>query len=180
MQKLAGWFWALIARIARFLLERLFRLTGREMPEEFFQTFLQFVRFGIVGVTNTLVSYGVYVVSLLILRKLHCLPDVDYYAAQFMAFLLSVLWSFYWNNKVVFTLQSGEQRSWWKSLLKTYASYSFTGLFLNSLLLYVWVQVFHISEFLAPIINLLISVPLNFVINKFWAFRSDRTAEKGR
>ena len=67
MQKLAGWFWALIARIARFLLERLFRLTGREMPEEFFQTFLQFVRFGIVGVTNTIVSYGVYVVSLLIL-----------------------------------------------------------------------------------------------------------------
>ena len=29
----------------------------------------------------------------------------------------------------------------------------------------------HVSEFVAPIINLLISVPINFVINKFWAFR---------
>ena len=41
----------------------------------------------------------------------------------------------------------------------------------------LWVQVFHISEFIAPIINLLVSVPLNFIINKFWAFRekvSDR------
>ena len=92
-------------------------------------------------------------------------------AAQVIAFVLSVAWSFYWNNKMVFVKEEGQQRSIWKSLMKTYISYSFTGLFLNSILLVLWVQVLHISEFIAPIINLVISVPVNFLINKFWAFK---------
>jgi len=41
-------------------------------------------------------------------------------------------------------------------------------------LLIFWVKVLHISEFIAPILNLLISVPLNFVINKYWAFKSSK------
>ena len=74
---------------------------------------------------------------------------------------------------MVFTLKEGEKRSVWKALIKTYISYSFTGLFINSALLIVWVKVMHISEFIAPVINLLISVPLNFIINKFWAFKAN-------
>lgn len=68
-------------------------------------------------------------------------------------------------------LKEGEERSVFGTLAKTYVSYSFTGLFLNSVLMVLWVQVFHISKFLGPIINLLLSVPLNFLINKFWAFQ---------
>jgi putative flippase GtrA len=60
----------------------------------------------------------------------------------------------------------------WQALAKTYVSYSFTGLFLNSILLILWVKVLGISEYIAPIINLLVSVPLNFIINKFWAFKT--------
>jgi len=72
---------------------------------------------------------------------------------------------------MVFVKEEGQQRNLWKALIKTYISYSFTGLFLNSALLVLWVDVLHISEFVAPIVNLLISVPLNFIINKFWAFK---------
>lgn len=97
-----------------------------------------------------------------------------YLVAQVIAFILSVLWSFYWNNKIVFSLQEGEERSVFKTLIRTFISYSFTGLFLNSILLIFWVKVLHISEFIAPVINLLVSVPLNFVINKFWAFKKKR------
>ena len=68
-------------------------------------------------------------------------------------------------------LKEGQQRSMWKALLKTYVSYSFTGLFLCTALLVLWVQVLHISEFVAPLINLVVSVPVNFLINKFWAFK---------
>ena len=131
---------------------------------------MQFVKFGIVGLSNTVISYVLYVAGLLVFRKLDILPDNGYLVAQAVAFVLSVLWSFYWNNKLVFALQEGDDRSILKALVKTFISYSFTGLFLSSILLVVWVKVLHISEFIAPIINLLVTVPLNCVINKFWAF----------
>lgn len=138
------------------------------------ESLVQFVKFGIVGVSNTLISYLLYAFSLLAFRHWDVFGSYAYLVSQVIAFVLSVAWSFYWNNKYVFATDTGESRSLWKSVLKTYVSYSFTGLFLNSLLLVLWVHVFGISEFIAPIINLFVSVPLNFIINKFWAFRTEK------
>ena len=137
---------------------------------------IQFIKFGIVGFSNTVISYVLYTGGLLLFRKLRIFGSIDYLAAQLIAFVISVLWSFYWNNRYVFKVEEGgrgEKRSLWKSLLKTYISYSFTGLFLSSLLLVLWVQILHISEFAAPVINLVITVPLNFIINRQWAFKQN-------
>lgn len=163
--------WEWITKIIYVCLGFGYKIAGKELTEEAFKNFMEFVRFGIVGVSNTVVNYVVYVLSLLVLRKCFQLPKIDYYIATVIAFLLSVLWSYYWNSRMVFKLEQGEERSWWKALIKTYISYSFTGLFLNSILLFLWVDILHISEFIAPILNLLISVPINFIINKFWAFK---------
>ena len=135
------------------------------------KSIIQFIKFGIVGLSNTIISYVIYAGGLMLFKKFDILPEDNYLLAQSIAFLLSVLWSFYWNNKKVFLPEEGKERSIWKALLKTYISYSFTGLFLNSILLILWVDVLGISEFVAPVFNLLISVPLNFIINKFWAFK---------
>ena len=89
-----------------------------------------------------------------------------------VGFVLSVLWSFYWNRKFVFRAEEGKQIPWLRALVKTYISYAFTGLFLNSVLSVLWVEVFGMSKIVAPILNLIISVPINFLMNKFWAFRS--------
>lgn len=171
MQKLGSIIWKWIEKIVVGILRGVLRIFGKEVSDKQYATVMQFLKFGIVGVSNTLISYVLYVISLVIFQKMDILKSIDYIAAQIIAFILSVLWSFYWNNKMVFVLEEGERRSPLKVLLKTYISYSFTGLFLNSILLFLWVQIFHISEFVAPIINLLVSVPLNFVINKFWAFK---------
>lgn len=171
MSDLGNNIWRLIEKLVYIVLKVLFKIIRKDLTDEIFGTFMQFVKFGIVGLSNTVLSYILYVMSLLLFRKLQVLPESGYLVAQVIAFVLSVLWSFYWNNKLVFTLQEGEERSVFKALVKTYISYSFTGLFLNSILLVLWVKVMNISEFIAPIINLLVSVPLNFVINKFWAFR---------
>ena len=154
-----------------FVFEKVLR---KKYTEERHSTILHFIRFGIVGVSNTVLSYILYVTALWILRKMAILQDIDYLVAQIIAFILSVLWSFYWNEHKVFTLKEGQKRSRWKSLLKTYVSYSFTGLFLNSILLIAWINWLGISEYIAPVINLLISVPLNFLINKFWAFKGEK------
>ena len=163
--------WNFIEKTAYIILKRSFSFVGKELRDEGFASLMQFVKFGIVGVSNTVISYVLYAISLLGFQKAGLFANVDYLLAQIIAFVLSVLWSFYWNNKMVFVPKEGEKRSVIGALIKTYISYSFTGLFLNSILLILWVQIFHISEFIAPIINLLISVPLNFMINKFWAFK---------
>lgn len=171
MSKAIDNIWNCIEIICKFFLKIVLKICGKELTPEVFNSFMQFVKFGIVGVSNTLISYVLYVGSLIILNEMGAVGKYNYLIAQVIAFVLSVLWSFYWNNKMVFVLENGEQRSLWKSLIKTYISYSFTGLFLNSILLILWVDFLHISEFIAPIINLLVSVPLNFIINKFWAFK---------
>ncbi len=165
--------WNMIGKIAYILLYGIFKLVKRDLTNKTYQNFMQFVKFGIVGLSNTVISYITYVVSLLLFQQMEVLIESGYLVAQIIAFVLSVLWSFYWNNKIVFNLQEGEERSFFIALIKTFISYSFTGLFLNSILLIFWVKAIHISEFIAPIINLLVSVPLNFVINKFWTFKKN-------
>lgn len=165
--------WNIIDHMINQIMTFLFtRFLHREYTKIQHTSFMQFIKFGIVGLSNTIISYVLYAVVLLLLQKKMLFPKIDYLLAQIVAFVLSVLWSFYWNNRMVFVVEEGHKRSLWKSLLKTYISYSFTGLFLNSILLILWVNVLGISEFIAPIINLLVSVPLNFFINKFWAFKS--------
>lgn len=163
--------WNIIENIMDYILRKIFRL---KISDKQWNTLTQFVKFGIVGLSNTAISYLIYVITLLIFQKNVWIPSWDYLVAQIIAFVLSVLWSFYWNNKYVFKKGQNAQRSLVKTLLKTYMSYAFTGLFLNSILSFLWVEVLYISKLVAPIINLLISVPLNFVMNKFWAFRDKR------
>lgn len=126
----------------------------------------QFIKFGIVGISNTLISYVVYVVLLRL--KMH------YIGANIIGFLVSVVNAYYWNNKYVFKEQDGEQRIWWKTLGKTFMSYAGTGLILSNILLVVLVDCLDVSEVIAPIIILLFTVPLNFIMNKYWAFRQKK------
>ena len=141
------------------------------------ETLIQFIKFGLVGVSNTAVNYLIYAGTLMLLERAGVWKEYDYLIATAVAFVLSVLWSFFWNNKYVFTVEEGERRSFWASLAKTYLSYSFTGLFLNSVLMMLWVKVFHFLKLLSPLLNLCLSVPINFFINKFWAFKKERKDE---
>lgn len=171
MEKTIGLLWNGIERTVYKVLNVVFKLIKKELSEDVFVTIIQFIKFGIVGLSNTVISYVTYAISLLLFQKNDFIQKYDYLVAQVIAFILSVLWSFYWNSKKVFVMEEGKKRSIWSSLIKTFISYSITGLWLNSLLLFLWVNALGISEFIAPIINLVVSVPLNFIINKFWAFK---------
>jgi len=146
------------------------KLIHIKLDEKTIDGLIQFIKFGIVGVSNTLVSYVINIIVLVLLKPMNV--SWDYVAGNMVAFLLSVLWSFYWNNRFVFTEQGDKKRSWVKTLLKTYVAYSFTGIVLNNILSWLWIDMLGVSKFIAPLINLIISVPLNFVINKFWAFKT--------
>ena len=59
---------------------------------------MQFIKFGIVGVSNTLISYILYVVSLLVFQKLKWFESFGYLVAQTIAFVLSVPLNFVINK----------------------------------------------------------------------------------
>lgn len=133
-------------------------------------TIFQFIKFGIVGVSNTVISYILNITVLFLMKPLNV--SWDFMAGNVAGFLLSVLWSSFLNSRFVFTENEGKNRSFLKVLIKAYISYGFTGIILNNILSWFWIHMMGISKFIAPLINLIISVPLNFVINKFWTFKA--------
>ena len=154
---------------------------------------IKLIKFGIVGISNSIVYYIVNFTIIFLLKNYSV--NWDYYLANILAFLLSVLWSFYWNNKAVFKIKNGEKRSLWRTLLKTYMAYAFTGIVLNNVLSWLWIDVLDISKllipivgninnqttlskYIAPLLNSIIGIPVNYVLNRFWAFRNKDVSEK--
>lgn len=154
---------------------------------------IQFIKFGLVGVSNTLISQVVYMVCVAF--------GMHYIVGNVLAFIISVLNAYVLQNVFVFKQDDSlEKRVWWQVLLKTYVAYAFTGLILNSLLLVLWIDIIkierfthlltdlvnrvgipaenrYIAECLAPLLNLVVNVPINFVINKFWAYRQKKNGK---
>ncbi len=126
----------------------------------------QFVKFGIVGAINTILSYAIMNIGYYIF-------NIHEQICNIIAFIITVFISFLLNNKFVFK-ENAENRSWIKSLIKVYASYSTTGLFLTALLLYIEEQILGIEHYIATLMNLVITIPINFILNKLWAFKSEK------
>lgn len=157
-------------KLIKKILDFLLRIIHLKVSEKNIDILVQFIKFGIVGVTNVLVNYVVNVMVLLMLKNYQL--AYDYVIGNIVGFLISVFWSFCWNNRFVFVQETGKKRSIWKTLIKTYISYGFTGFVLNVILSYIWIDLFEISKFIAPLINSVVSVPINFIINKKWAFKA--------
>ena len=122
---------------------------------------LQFVGFGLIGLLNTVLSYGI--------------TNVCYYAfglheqiSNLFAFLITVLISYLLNSRFVF---EKDKQPWYMALAKVYASYAFTELILMGVLLFIEERLFGIPHYIATFVNLIITVPINFLLNKFWAYR---------
>lgn len=134
---------------------------------------VEFVKFGIVGVSNTAISYILNVIVLKLFQPWHV--PWDFVVGNLIAFVLSVAWSFYWNSRFVFKTEKSSVKRILQMLLRTYVAYGFTGIILNNLLSWFWIEIMCISKYIAPLINLIISVPLNFIINKCWAFKKNHS-----
>lgn len=123
----------------------------------------QFVKFGMVGVSNTLIGLGVNYLCLLVL-------GVQYLLSNAIGFFVSVINAYYWNSRYVFKAGEDKPRSGARAFAKTTFSYGSTfllGLALNFLMVERW----GVPVAAAPALILCVTVPLNFFMNKLWAFR---------
>lgn len=130
----------------------------------------QFAKFCVVGLTNTLIGYVVYSFCVYI--------GIHYLLANVAGFIVSVINAYYWSNKYVFKKGSGEYRNAYASFVKTVLSYASTGIVLNSVLLWLLIDLWHVSEYIAPLLILMVTVPTNFIMNKYWSFKTKKIDEK--
>lgn len=156
-----------------------------------FSALWQFIKFGMVGAFNTILNYLIY-------NFCYYVFNSGVHIANIAGFVITVFSAYLLQNRFVFRQDdTAEKRVWWKVLIKTYISYSFTGLFLTELLLLFWINIINLGQYLgglcewltgfglnfkpedlaaslAPLLNMVVTIPLNFIINKFWAYRQKK------
>lgn len=147
---------------------------------------IQFVKFCIVGVSNTLISYGIdmlcfYVLfafsdfrgAVNLLSKIGITASADTVKtviASILAFVISVTNSYFWNNRFVFKSGNSTFKAHLKSYFKTFLCYGVTGLIISPVIKVLLVNA-GISYAIASFGSLVITIPINFILNKFWAFK---------
>lgn len=121
------------------------------------KTFHQTIRFGIVGVINTVVGYGVY---FLMLRL-----KVVYVIALLISHIVGVTNSYFWNK--YFTFKS--HRKSLKELVRFLSVYAVTFV-VNLGILMVMVEKIKMSKEIAQVVALFIVTAISFFGHKFWSF----------
>lgn len=149
-----------------------FRILHINISEQKADALAQFAGFGLVGVTNTFISFFVFAILLKLFPFFN--EGSNYIYANVIAFIVSVTNSFVWNNLLVFKKKDDEKRSLVLTYFKTVASYAGTGLILSNILLFIAVDNLGINKHIANCLTLLVTVPINFIINKFWTFRGNK------
>lgn len=159
------------------------------IEKHFSKAFLQFIGFGIIGAFNTVLSYG-------ITNGCYYLLGLHEQISNVITFVITVFISFLLNRTFVFkktesanveitndndeiTNDNGEiananadSNPWYMELIKVYISYAFTELFLMALFLFVEERLLGIPHYIATLLNLIVTVPINFILNKFWAYKN--------
>ena len=119
---------------------------------------IQFIKFSIIGVSNLSITLITYYFLIFF--------NINYQISNILSFLLGSINGYYWNKKWVFQVRKEIKTS----ILKFYISYMATW-FLSAIFLYIWVEVFTVSKSIAPIINVLVITPINYILNKKWTFK---------
>ena len=117
-----------------------------------------FIKFAIVGLGNLFVSLITYYILVYF--------SINYQIANIGGFITGSLNGYIWNKIWVF---KSYNRSL-VSIIKFYLTYLSTWL-LSAILLYIWIEMMKISDIIAPVINVFITTPINYLLNKYWVFK---------
>ena len=125
--------------------------------------FIQFVKFGMVGAINTILT--------LVIQWVFLALGFHYLVGSIVSFVITVIIAYVLNN--IFSFRHENEDIIWsfKAFCKVVASYSVTGLIIANIGLWFWNDILYINPNLSPVLNLFITIPMNFILNKFWAYK---------
>jgi putative flippase GtrA len=119
------------------------------------------VRFGVVGVSNTALGFGVF------WSAHHLMPAMG---AQCLSYAVGMLWSYYWNRRWTFQSQ-GRVAS---EAMRFFTS-QIGFMLLSSGLLGLFVDRMHFPSGPTWLMTMVLITVLNFLVSRFWSFKKTQT-----
>lgn len=159
----------------------------RKIREGKYASLVQFIKFGIVGASNSVIYYGIEMLSFYILfmnanfstaaRNIQSVgisidgDKIKIFIVTAIAFVISVLNSYFWNSRYVFRLEGNrESKQHIFAFLRMTLCYAITGLIISPIVKILLSNAGTVY-WLASLIAMILMIPLNFILNKFWAFK---------
>ncbi len=125
--------------------------------QKLFNKYERFIKFGIVGVINTVISLAVYNVFLLL--------GLNYLVANAIGYIVGIFNGYVLSSKYVFKAKMDTKKG--SKFILTYIS----SFFIGSVILFLLVEYLKISKAIAPIFVIIFNLIYNYLINKIWTFK---------
>ena len=119
----------------------------------------RFIKFGLVGVLNTIINWVLFI----LLNSI----GLYYIISNIIAYSISTLNSYLWNSKWVFKYNGDNVN---QTTFK-FITLNIIGLVLNTIILFLLVDIIKLPKIISLIITTGIVMILNYFINKLWVFK---------
>ena len=123
------------------------------------------VVYALVGVVNTVVDYGLFLVA-------HAVLGLPLVAANALSWIIAVSNSYTLHSTVTFAAESGRKLRW--STYFTFVASGIVGWLANTAALLVAVEVLLLPVWLAKLLAVMASFTVNFSLSRFVVFRVGR------
>lgn len=125
-----------------------------------YKSLIQFIKFGIVGISNTLLTA---LIIWILLKVLHC---SDYFS-NFTGYIVGLLNSFIWNRKWTFESKTKVSATLFKFILTFAICY-----ILQLGNLYLLLHFTHIDSYICQLLSIVVYTIINFILNKNYTFKN--------
>lgn len=122
---------------------------------------INIIKFSIVGVSNTLLNFAIFI----LLNNI----GINYILASIIAYSISIINSYFWNSRLVFKYDNKNK----KSILIKFIILNLIGLSINAVLMATLVGVLAIKKIVAMFIVSLLVMCINYILNKIWVFKKE-------
>ena len=124
------------------------------------KSLVHFIKFGIVGVSNTLLTA---IIIWFLLKEFHCSD----YLSNFTGYIIGLLNSFIWNRKWTFESKTKVSVTIFKFIVTFVISYLFQ---LGNL--YLLLHFTLIDPYYCQILSIVVYTLINFILNKYYTFKN--------
>jgi putative flippase GtrA len=126
------------------------------------ETLHQFIKFGLIGVINTFIDFGIY---FMLTRHTHFF-GAHLLVANFISFTTGTTFSFFANRTWTFLR---EDKATINEAVRFYAT-TISGLLLSQGILFAFLNWFHVYDLIAKAFTTIFTIFWNFLLKKFFVF----------